>query len=93
MIEETFKLRKQYRIKHAYNELKPNRKEQVLMMWSLNKITNLSGGKLIEHILNHTIPMVGEYRDKEYNVRTHQRWTKRKVLRQLETKCLELKEI
>jgi hypothetical protein len=85
------KLKREYHIKDTDN-LKPNRKEQILLLYAFNKITSLYGNELIEHILNVTIPMIGEYGESQYNVRAHLRWKKRKVLTYLLNNYLVLKE-
>jgi hypothetical protein len=86
----TLKIKKEYSIKNVDN-LKPARKEQVLLLYLLNQVTSLQGAELIEHHLDVTIPMIGEYGESIYNVRAHLRWKKRKVLRELLTNHLELR--
>lgn len=93
MIEEKkLKLKKEYRFKNT-DKLKPNRKEQVLLIYLYSKLTSLHGSELIEHLINVILPMRGNKNESIYNVRTQQRFNKRKVLKKLEKDYLELKEV
>ncbi|WP_424493780.1 hypothetical protein [Salinimicrobium sp. GXAS 041] len=82
-MENPIKIKKEYQLKNDYQTLKANHREQVLLLFTLHKLSGDTGKKLIDSYLNAIIPITVKSKEPRYSTITSHRCKRREHLNHL----------